>query len=57
METAVKEKRKMSTRWKTNILSDKVLTDFMTNRNRKSLKDLRGKIEFKDDYDYKLMRN
>jgi hypothetical protein len=57
METAVKEKRKISTHWKTNILSDKVLTDFMTNRNRKSLKDLRGKIEFKDDYDYKLMRN
>ena len=57
METAVKEKRKISTRWKTNILSDKVLTDFMTNRHKKSLKDLKGKIEFKDDYDYKLMRN
>jgi len=38
-------------------LSDKVLTDFMTSRNKKSLKDLKGKIAFRDGYDYKSMRN
>jgi hypothetical protein len=26
-------------------------------RNKKSLKDLKGKISFRTDYDYKLMRN
>ena len=36
--------------------SDKVLTDFIAERNNKSLKDLKGKISFRDDYDYKLMR-
>ena len=37
--------------------SDRVLTDFIADRNRKSLKDLKGKISFMDDNDYKLMRN
>ena len=37
--------------------SDKFLTDFIAGRNKKSLKDLKGKISFRDDYDYKLMRN
>jgi len=32
-----------------DILSDKVLKDFMTSRNKKSLKDLKGKIAFRDD--------
>jgi len=40
-----------------SILSDKVLTDFIIRRNKKSLKDLKGKIAFSDDYDYKSMRN
>ena len=39
------------------ILSDKFLTDFIVRRNKKSLKDLKGKIAFRDDYDYKSMRN
>ena len=39
------------------VLSDKVLTDFIAGRNKKSLKDLRGKISFRHDYDYKLMRS
>ena len=39
------------------ILSDKILIDFMTRRNKKSLKDLKGKIAFRDDYDYKSMRS
>ena len=37
-------------------ISDKVLTDFITRRN-KDLKDLKGKITFRDDYDYKSLRN
>jgi len=40
-----------------NTLSDKVLTDFIIHRNKKSLKDLKGKIFFRDDYDYKSMRS
>jgi len=39
-----------------NLLSDKIIADFIFNRNRKSLKDLKGKIAFRDDYDYKSMR-
>jgi hypothetical protein len=42
---------------KSIILSDKLLNDIMVRRNKKSLKDLKGKISFKDDYDYKLMRS
>ena len=45
------------TNLKAVILSDKVLTDFISGRNNKSLKELRGKINFRDDYDYKLMRS
>ena len=39
-----------------DLLSDKVLTDFIINRNKKSLKNLKGKIAFRNDYDYKSMR-
>jgi len=39
------------------VFSDKVLTDFIVGRNKKSLKDLKGKISFRHDYDYKLMRS
>ena len=37
--------------------SDKILLDFITHRNKKSLKELKGKIAFRDDYDYKSMRS
>ena len=48
METMVKEKES---------LTRKVLvTNFSINRNRKTLKDLKGKISFRDDYNYKSMR-
>jgi len=49
------KKRKFN-RHETAIFPDKILKDFVTNRNKKSLKDLKGKISFRDDYDYKLMR-
>ena len=32
------------------------LKEFVQNRTRKDLADLRGKIRFADDYDYKIMR-
>jgi len=57
METAIEKTGKISTRRKAVILSDKVLTDFIAGRNKKSLKDLKGKIGFRDDYDYKSMRS
>ena len=56
MAAAVETEREISARHKAVILSDKVLTDFIAGRNKKSLKDLKGKISFRDDYDYRLMR-
>jgi len=34
-----------------------VIEDFIANRKKKSLKDLKGKISFSENYDYKLMRH
>jgi len=51
--TALKEDISLSA----HILSDKILSDFIIRRNQKSLKDLKGKISFRDDYDYKSMRS
>ncbi|MCL1933826.1 MAG: hypothetical protein FWF53_08485 [Candidatus Azobacteroides sp.] len=50
------EKKEVSTREKASNSRDKVLADFIAGRNNKSLKDLKGKISFRDDYDYKSMR-
>jgi len=46
-----------STEIKSTMLSDTFLNDLLVGRNKKSLKDLKGKISFRDDYDYKLMRS
>lgn len=35
---------------------NKALHEFVQNRSRKDLKELRGKIRFADGYDYKLHR-
>jgi Arc/MetJ family transcription regulator len=32
------------------------LKEYVENRKRKNIKDLRGKVKFADDYDYKAMR-
>jgi len=32
------------------------LKEYVDNKKRKSIKDLRGKIKFHNDYDYKAMR-
>jgi len=57
MAEVLEKVRKTPTRKQTNVLSDKILTDFMANRGGKSLKDLKGKIAFREDYDYKSMRS
>ncbi|MCL2040413.1 MAG: hypothetical protein FWG84_00035 [Bacteroidales bacterium] len=56
MAATIEKERRMATH-KIVSLSDRILTDFIVYRNKKSLKDLKGKISFSDDYDYKLMRN
>jgi len=57
MEVTIEKKRKNSTRLYSIALSNKILESFVSDRNNKSLKDLKGKISFREDYDYKFMRN
>ena len=38
-------------------LVEDALREYVENRKRKNLKDLRGKIKFREDYDYKGMRS
>jgi Arc/MetJ family transcription regulator len=38
------------------MLVKEALQEYVATRKRKNLKDLRGKIQFRDDYDYKAMR-
>lgn len=40
-----------------NTLLDRALIDFASARKQKNLKDLRGKISFREDYDHKSLRN
>ena len=56
LRVTVEKERKVIYRRKALVLTDEILADFITVRNKKSLKDLKGKISFSDDYDYKLMR-
>jgi Arc/MetJ family transcription regulator len=37
-------------------LIEVALKEYVDNRKRKNIRDLRGKIKFRDDYDYKEMR-
>jgi len=57
MATTIEKTRNFSSHRKAVMLSDKILMDFITGRNKKTLKELKGKISFRDDYDYKLMRS
>jgi Arc/MetJ family transcription regulator len=48
-------------RYSRNISTEKelieiALREYVIRRKPKSLKELKGKIQFRDDYDYKLMR-
>jgi Arc/MetJ family transcription regulator len=38
-------------------LLETALKEYVDTRKRKNIKELRGKITFKSDYDYKAMRN
>ena len=38
-------------------LIETALMEYVNNRKRKNIRDLRGKIKFTDNYDYKAMRN
>ncbi|MCL1992706.1 MAG: type II toxin-antitoxin system VapB family antitoxin [Spirochaetes bacterium] len=38
-------------------LIEAALREYVNNRKRKNLRDLKGKIDFVDDYDYKNMRS
>jgi Arc/MetJ family transcription regulator len=37
-------------------LIEVALREYVNNRKRKNIKDLKGKIKFRNDYDYKSMR-
>jgi len=37
-------------------LIEAALKEYVDNRKRKNIKELRGKINFREDYDYKAMR-
>ncbi|MDR0312117.1 MAG: type II toxin-antitoxin system VapB family antitoxin [Treponema sp.] len=37
-------------------LIETALKEYVDNRKRKNIRELRGKIKFSDDYDYKAMR-
>ncbi|MDR2205465.1 MAG: hypothetical protein LBE36_04845 [Flavobacteriaceae bacterium] len=52
----IEKKRKILNHQKATMSSDKTITDFIAGRNNKLLQKLKGKISFRDDYDYKLMR-
>jgi hypothetical protein len=56
MATIIKKERRSPAYQRTTSISNKNLINFVSDRNRKSLKDLKGKISFRDDYDYKSIR-
>ena len=57
MDVTIGKRRRVSAHRVAISLSDKVLEDFISGRKEKSLKDLKGKISFREDYDYKSMRS
>ena len=53
VEEAFKFSQSISTKRE---LIEAALREYVNIRKRKNLKELKGKIEFSDDYDYKAMR-
>ena len=53
VKEAFKYSRTISTKRE---LIDIALKEYVDNRKRKDLRELRGKIKFREDYDYKEMR-
>jgi Arc/MetJ family transcription regulator len=54
VEEAFKYAKTISTKRE---LCETALQEYVNTRKRGNLKDLRGKISFRSDYDYKAMRN
>ena len=54
VEEAFKFSQSVSTKRE---LIEIALKEYVDNRKRKNLKELKGKIKFSDNYDYKTMRN
>jgi len=55
-DALIKEAMKLSNLKTKKEVVNLALKEFVQNRKRKNLKDLKGKIEFAEDYDYKNMR-
>jgi len=53
MEEAFKFSQTISTKRE---LIETALREYVNNRKRKNIRDIRGKIKFDTDYDYKTMR-
>ncbi|MDR0865616.1 MAG: type II toxin-antitoxin system VapB family antitoxin [Candidatus Symbiothrix sp.] len=53
VEEAFRYSRNISTERE---LIEIALKEYVISRKQKSIKELRGKIKFREDYDYKLMR-
>ena len=53
VEEAFKYSKTITT--KTELI-EAALREYVNNRKRKDIRDLKGKIKFRDDYDYKKMR-
>jgi Arc/MetJ family transcription regulator len=53
MEEAFKYSQTIATKRE---LIETALKEYVNNRKRKNIKELKGKIKFQDDYDYKTMR-
>ena len=54
VEEAFKFSQSISTKRE---LIETALKEYVDNRKRKNLQELKGKIKFSDDYDYKVLRN
>jgi len=52
----IEEALKLSKLRTKRMLIDTALREFIRNRKRLNLKDLKGKIDFRDDYNYKELR-
>jgi Arc/MetJ family transcription regulator len=53
MQEAFKYSQNISTK---KALIESALREYVNTRKRKTFRNLRGKIQFQDDYDYKAMR-
>jgi len=58
IDDAIMEKAMSISKLKTKKeVVERALQEFVANHSRKDLSELRGKIKFSEDYDYKSLRN